>query len=38
MLIPFLPHNEFTGLTHLIGIGASFIFVLHGLSVSVGPL
>ena len=23
MLIPFLPHNEFTGLTYLIGIGAS---------------
>ena len=27
MLIPFLPHNEFTGLTYLIGIGASFIFI-----------
>ena len=27
MLIPFLPHNEFTGLTYLIGIGTSFIFV-----------
>ena len=26
-LIPFLPHNEFTGLTYLIGIGASFMFI-----------
>ena len=27
MLIPFLPHNEFTGLTYLLGIGASFMFI-----------
>lgn len=27
MLLPFLPHNEFTGLTYLIGIGASFMFI-----------
>lgn len=35
MLIPFLPHNEFTGLTYLIGIGASFIFVFAWL-ISIG--
>lgn len=27
MLIPFLPHNEFTGLTYLLGISASFMFI-----------
>lgn len=35
MLIPFLPHNEFTGLTYLIGIGASFIFLFAWL-ISIG--
>ena len=35
MLIPFLPHNEFTGLTYLIGIGASFIFIFAWL-ISIG--
>ena len=38
MLIPFLPHNEFTALTYLLGIGASFMSSLHGLLVSAGPL
>ena len=35
MLIPFLPHNEFTGLTYLIGIGASFMFIFAWL-ISIG--
>lgn len=35
MLIPFLPHNEFTGLTYLLGIGASFIFIFAWL-ISIG--
>lgn len=35
MLIPFLPHNEFTGLTYLIGIGASFMFIFAQL-ISIG--
>ncbi len=38
MLIPFLPHNEFTALTYLLGIGASFIFIFAWLIVSAGPL
>ena len=37
MLIPFLPHNEFTGLTYLLGIGASFIFIFAWL-ISIGWL
>ena len=35
MLIPFLPHNEFTALTYLLGIGASFIFIFAWL-ISIG--
>lgn len=35
MLIPFLPHNEFTGLTYLVGIGASFMFIFAWL-ISIG--
>ena len=35
MLIPFLPHNEFTGLTYLLGIGASSIFIFAWL-ISIG--
>lgn len=35
LLLPFLPDNEFTGLTYLIGIGASFIF-LFGWLISIG--
>ena len=38
MLIPFLPHNEFTGLTYLIVSVQVLYLFLHGLSVSVGPL
>lgn len=35
VLLPFLPHNEFTGLTYLIGIGASFMFIFAWL-ISIG--